>query len=106
MDLKTFISPMPPDKREEFARKCLTSLGHIQNIMYRMKPCATDLAVRIERESHRGVTRQELRDDWANHWPELVQSNDKNSKSWDGWDGITERRAEDRVTPAAMQGGA
>lgn len=72
MDLKTYISPMPMEKRDEFAQRCLTTKGHLQNVMYGMKPCGTALAVLIERESGHEVTRQELRDDWANHWPELI----------------------------------
>lgn len=72
MDLKSFISPMPIEKREEFARRCLTTRGHIQNVMYGMKPCGTAMAVLIERESGYAVTRQELRADWADHWPELI----------------------------------
>jgi len=73
MDLKTFTSPMSPEKRDEFARKCFTTRGHLQNVMYGLKSCGTDLAVHIERESGKKVTRQELRKDWANHWPELIQ---------------------------------
>lgn len=41
--------------------------------MYGVRPCATDLAVRIERESAGAVRRWELRpSDWDKHWPELV----------------------------------
>jgi len=73
MDLKSFIKGLPNDEaREDFARRCGTSLGHLRNVMYGYKPCATDLAVNIERESGRAVTRPELRDDWRSHWPELI----------------------------------
>lgn len=73
MDLKTFIKSLPDDDaRDAFAKRCDTSLGHLKNVMYGYKPCATDLAVNIERESGRAVTRQELRDDWVRHWPELA----------------------------------
>jgi len=73
MDLKTYLKSLPADAdREAFALRCGTTLGHMRNVMYGYKPCATDLAVSIERESARAVTRQELRDDWARHWPELA----------------------------------
>ena len=73
MDLKTYLKSLPgEERREEFAKNCDTSLGHLRNIGYGYKPCATDLAVRIERISGGVVTRRDLRTDWANHWPELV----------------------------------
>lgn len=72
MDLKTFLSPMGAEAREDFARRCATTKGHLQNVMYGLKTCATDLAVRIERESSLQVRRWDLRADWADHWPELI----------------------------------
>jgi hypothetical protein len=75
MDLKTYLKSLPDEAaREAFAGRCQTSIGHLRNVMYGIKSCATDLAVHIERESGKAVTRQELRDDWANHWPELAAS--------------------------------
>lgn len=72
MDLKTFLRDMAPEQRETLAARCQTSVGHLRNVSYGLRPCATDLAVRIERESGGAVTRQELRADWADHWPELA----------------------------------
>lgn len=73
MDLKIYLKSLgSEEQREDFAQRCETSLGHIRNVGYGYKPCATDLAVRIERESAGQVTRPELRADWADHWPELV----------------------------------
>lgn len=73
MDLKTYLSPMSQEVREEFAGRCGTSRGHLQNVSYGYRPCATDLAVLIERESKYSVRRWELRpDDWHKHWPELI----------------------------------
>ena len=74
MDLKNFFSPLSAEMRDEFAQRCMTSKGHLQNIMYGMKPCAAGLAVLIERESKRKVTRQELRpDDYHLIWPDLIK---------------------------------
>ena len=72
MDLKSFLSPMSAEARDEFARRCETTIGHLKNVMYGLKTCATDLAVLIERESGYQVRRWELRQDWAKHWPELI----------------------------------
>jgi DNA-binding transcriptional regulator YdaS (Cro superfamily) len=73
MDLKAFLAPLGPEQREEFASRCSVSRGHLQNVMYRFRPCATDLAVCIERESNGKVRRWDLRqDDWYRHWPELI----------------------------------
>ena len=72
MDLRTYLSGLPADEREAFAVKCGTTAGHMRNVMYGQKTCATDLAVQVEKQSGRAVTRQELRSDWADHWPELT----------------------------------
>lgn len=73
MDLKTYLRDLLPEERESLAARCQTSVGHLRNVSYGLRPCATDLAVRIERESGHAVTRKELRpDDWADHWPELA----------------------------------
>lgn len=73
MELKTYLSPLTPEQREEFAKRCESTKGHLQNIMYGMKTCATDLAVHIDRESKGAVRRWELRPlDWHKHWPELI----------------------------------
>ena len=72
MDLKSFLSPLDAAARDKFAGRCKTSKGHLQNVMYGLKTCSTNLAVHIERESGGVVTRKELRADWRLHWPELV----------------------------------
>lgn len=75
MDLKTYLSAKTKEEREEFAAKCESTLGHIQNVMYGIRPCAADLAVHIFRESDGLVTRWELRPlDWHKFWPELIGS--------------------------------
>ena len=73
MDLKSYMHEMTPDDRYTFAIACGTTLGHMRNVMYGQKTCATDLAVQIEKNSGKRVTRQELRSDWADHWPELIE---------------------------------
>lgn len=71
--LKAYLAPMDAEKRERFAARCGTSRGHLQNVMYGVRPCATDLAVLIEDATGRTVRRWDLRpDDWHKHWPELI----------------------------------
>ena len=78
MELKAFFLKLSADEREAFAVKVASSVGHIQNVMYGFRPCAPDLAVRIELKSKREVTRQELRpNDWADFWPELAKRKPK-----------------------------
>jgi DNA-binding transcriptional regulator YdaS (Cro superfamily) len=72
MELKAFLSPMSPEQREAFAESCGSSAGHLRNICYG-KSCAPALAVAIEINSDGAVTRQELRDDWRQIWPELAK---------------------------------
>lgn len=71
--LKTHLAPLSKDEREAFANRCGTTLGHLNNVMYGVRPCATDLAVSIERESGLTVRRWDVRPkDWHLHWPELI----------------------------------
>lgn len=72
MTLLEFLRQMPAAQREPFALACETSLGHLRNVGYGYRPCAPELAVRIERESRWQVTRQDLcPSNWESIWPEL-----------------------------------
>lgn len=81
MRLKDFINALDQSDREAFAGRVGSSIKHLQNVMYGFRPCATDLAVSIERESKRAVTRPELRDDWRDHWPELARKLDRKPRT-------------------------
>lgn len=75
MDLKSFISGKAGSDRSEFAQRCGTTRGVLQNIMYGLRPCNPELAVLIERESAGDVRRWDLRPkDWWLIWPELIGS--------------------------------
>lgn len=75
MDLKTYLTPLDAAAREQFAKRCESTRGHLQNVMYGARPCATDLAVAIERESEQALRRWDLRpNDWWRHWPELIDA--------------------------------
>jgi len=73
MDLKTFISGKSTPDRDDFAKRCGTTRGVLQNIMYGLRPCNPELAVSIDRESGGLVRRWDLRpEDWHRIWPELI----------------------------------
>lgn len=75
MDLKTYFFSMSQVGREEFALHCGTTYGHLRNVAYGYREPSTELAVAIERESSRAVTRQELfPSSYGAKWPELTES--------------------------------
>lgn len=73
MDLKPFIKSLKTvDDLQRFASDCETTVGHLKNVMYGLRPCSPELAVLIECFSHGAVSRKELRpNDWRRFWPEL-----------------------------------
>jgi hypothetical protein len=72
--LKTFLKSLGDDEaRERFAKECGTSLGHMRNASYGMRPLAPDVCVRAERISEKAIRRWHLRpSDWHEIWPELI----------------------------------
>lgn len=71
--LKTYFAGLTAEQREVFASSCGTSRGHLQNVMYGVRPCAPELATLIEQASHGAVRRWHLRpEDWHRIWPELI----------------------------------
>lgn len=74
MHLRNYIQSLNRDERSEFAARCGTTVGHLNNVSYGYKPCSEKLASLIERESGSAVRRQDMRpDDWAVIWPELAK---------------------------------
>lgn len=67
MSLKPYLLSMSMPEREDFARRCGTSYGHLRNVAYGHKPCSAELAINIDRESGGRVTCEELCQvaDWA-----------------------------------------
>lgn len=66
MQLKDFYLSMNAEQREDFAKRCGTTLGQVRNVAYG-RNCGEALAISIERESHGAVRCEELRPDvdWA-----------------------------------------
>lgn len=66
MQLKDFYLSMTADQRDDFARRCGTTLGQVRNVAYG-RNCGEALAISIERESQGVVRCEDLRPDvdWA-----------------------------------------
>lgn len=73
MDLRTYVTPLDLEEREDFASRCGTTWGHLRNCMYGYREPSVELAVAIERESGGSVRRQDLfPDSYGAKWPELA----------------------------------
>lgn len=79
--LRTYIKSLTPDQREEFAKKCGTSLAYIKKILSTNGLFFGSVLCRaIEINSDSFVTRKDLRPhDWHMHWPELAQTPESQS---------------------------
>ena len=75
MEIKAYLKSLGDESaREALALKCETTLGHLRNVSYGLRPPAPELCVLLERESKGAVTRREMRpDDWQRIWPELAE---------------------------------
>lgn len=72
--LTDYINAMPEPDRQEFAKRCGTSVGYIRKIMSSRKPLFFGPAIcrKLECETGGLVTRKELRpNDWYEIWPEI-----------------------------------
>ena len=72
MDLRTYFFSLEIEKREAFAKACGTTAKHMQNCAYGYRTPSAELAVAIEANSKRKVTRQAMfPDTFRKTWPEL-----------------------------------
>jgi len=60
MSLIPFLNGLPKPAREQFAKDCDASLGHIFNCAYGMKPFNPELAALIEKNSKCVATAEQL----------------------------------------------
>lgn len=65
--LKRYFRSLPPAQREDFSRRCGTTIGYMQLVVGGHRRCRESLAIAIDRESGGVVTVEELRPDvdWA-----------------------------------------
>jgi DNA-binding transcriptional regulator YdaS (Cro superfamily) len=71
--LLAFIKPLSPEDRRAFFTRCGTTEGYARKAASQGKFLGPAICVSIERESGLKVLRQDLRDDWASIWPELIR---------------------------------
>lgn len=71
MQLRAYLNTLSPKDQADFAARCGTSLGYLRKAISINQRLGLTLCVAIERESKKIVTRQALRDDWRDCWPEL-----------------------------------
>lgn len=86
MLLKPYLKTLDSEaRRDAFAYSCGTTPGHLANVANGHRSCSTELAVAIERESKKAVTRPELcPESWSARWPELVRRLHRCSKAAKG----------------------
>ena len=72
--LKTYLKGLPSDAdRERFAVACGTTIGHMRNASYGLKPLAPGVSMQAELLSSSFVKRWDTRPlDWHRIWPELI----------------------------------
>ncbi|MFL9943692.1 transcriptional regulator [Paraburkholderia graminis] len=71
--LIAYLNSLDKDSRTDFAKRCLTSEGYMRKARSANQKFRCELCVRIEQHSNGAVTRKDLRDDWADVWPELAK---------------------------------
>jgi DNA-binding transcriptional regulator YdaS (Cro superfamily) len=70
--LISYLNSLDKALRADFAERCGTSEGYMRKARSTNQKFRCELCVRIERESDGAVTRRDLREDWADVWPELA----------------------------------
>ena len=74
-ELKKFIFSLPLDERENFAKRCNTTLAYLKKAIYRNHELGPELSVLIEQNSINQVTRQMLHpSSYWKKWPELSET--------------------------------
>lgn len=71
--LIAYLNSLDKISRADFALRCGTSEGYMRKARSAKQKLRSDLCVRIEQQSNGAVTRRDLRDDWAEVWPELIK---------------------------------
>ena len=70
--LLAYLNSPPVEEQNAFAEDCGTSVGYLRKACSKGQQFRDVLCVRIERHSKKAIRRWDLRDDWADAWPELV----------------------------------
>ena len=60
MKLIDYLNSLPDAEREPFAVRCGTTFNYLRQVGYGNRPCKESLAIKLERESLRVLTCEEL----------------------------------------------
>ena len=71
MKLSSYMKTLDSNGKRDFAASVGTTVSNLTQIAGGHTLAGPKLCVRIEQRSFGAVTRPELRDDWAEIWPEL-----------------------------------
>jgi len=69
-----YLNSLAKDDRADFAARCKTSEGYMRKARSAKQKFRCELCVLIEQQSNGAVKRQDLREDWADVWPELAKN--------------------------------
>lgn len=69
---KEFFARMSEPERQDFARRCGTTVGHLTNVANGSRRASFPLCLAINRESAGEVTQLDMRRDAIEVWPELA----------------------------------
>ena len=72
MKFKTYFKNLSPADRQILAEKARTSVGHLRNVSLGYAKLNTATCVLVEQATEGAMKRQDLRADYAAHWPELI----------------------------------
>ncbi|WP_176314824.1 transcriptional regulator [Burkholderia vietnamiensis] len=70
--LIAYLNSLSKPARQNFAEACGTTEGYMRKARSAKQKFDAKLCVLIEQNSDLHVTRRDLRDDWAQVWPELA----------------------------------
>lgn len=70
---KNFLMGLSVTERGEFAARCGTTWPFLRNVAYEYRKAGEKLCVRIEQETGGAIDRKDLRSDWREIWPELIE---------------------------------
>lgn len=72
MTLKAYLQSMPRGGSAKFAAAMGVSPSYLSQMAAGTVPISPARCVEIEQKSYGSVRRQDMRDDWAEIWPELL----------------------------------
>ena len=73
-ELREYLNNLSADEQASFAKNCKTSIGFLRKALSAGQRLNAATCVLIWKNSDGLVSRQSLREDWADIWPELADA--------------------------------